>query len=96
MVDEGAVLRFHLDRFGDYLTLEHFRRMRGRVTTVSVSAESGVQRVVDEIVGKQLELSAITRAAENAQAAGVPLMVHFMIGLPGESAEEVNGTLAPT
>jgi MoaA/NifB/PqqE/SkfB family radical SAM enzyme len=78
----------------DYLTLDHFRRMRGRVTTVSVSAESGVQRVVDEIVKKQLDLGAITRAAQNAQTAGVPLMVHFMIGLPGESAEEVNATLA--
>jgi MoaA/NifB/PqqE/SkfB family radical SAM enzyme len=78
----------------DYLGREHFRRMKGRVTTVSVSAESGVQRVVDEIVKKQLDLGAITRAAQSAQAEGVPLMVHFMIGLPGETAEEVNATLA--
>jgi MoaA/NifB/PqqE/SkfB family radical SAM enzyme len=78
----------------DYLELDHFRRMRGKVTTVSVSAESGVQRVVDQIVNKQLDLKTITRAAENAQTAGVPLMVHFMIGLPGETAEEVNATLA--
>jgi MoaA/NifB/PqqE/SkfB family radical SAM enzyme len=78
----------------DYLEPRHFEAMRGRVTTVSVSAESGVQRVVTEVVGKQLDLSAIARAAEGAQAAGVPLMIHFMIGLPGETAEEVNGTLA--
>ena len=78
----------------DYLEPRHFEAMRGRVTTVSVSAESGVQRVVTEVVGKQLELPAIERAAAGASRAKVPLMVHFMIGLPGETAEEINGTLA--
>lgn len=78
----------------DYLFREHLRRMRGRVRTVSVSAESGVQRVVSDVVGKRLELSHITRVAEDAHREGVSLMVHFMIGLPGESAAEVNGTLA--
>jgi hypothetical protein len=67
--------------------------MRGLVTTVSVSAESGVQRVVTEVVKKRLDLAEIVRAAESARAAGVPLMVHYIIGLPGESAEEINGTL---
>ena len=43
--------------------------MRGRVTTVSVSAESGVQRVVDEIVKKKLDLARIDAAAENAHKA---------------------------
>jgi MoaA/NifB/PqqE/SkfB family radical SAM enzyme len=78
----------------DYLERDHVRRMRGRVTTLSVSAESGVQRVVDEVVGKQLDLAAVTRAAEHAHAEGVPAMVHFIVGMPGESAEEINGTLA--
>lgn len=78
----------------DYLESRHLEAMRSRVTTVSVSAESGVQRVVTEVVGKQLDLAAIERAAANAHAAKVPLMVHFMIGLPGETAEEINGTLA--
>jgi MoaA/NifB/PqqE/SkfB family radical SAM enzyme len=78
----------------DYLDPAHFVRMRGRVTTVSVSAESGAQRVVTDVVGKELDLSAIVRAAEGAHAADVPLMVHFMIGLPGETAEEINRTLA--
>lgn len=78
----------------DYLEPAHFARMKGRVTTLSVSAESGVQRVVSDVVRKQLDLAAIVRAAEGAHAAGVPLMVHYIIGLPGETAEEVNGTLA--
>jgi MoaA/NifB/PqqE/SkfB family radical SAM enzyme len=78
----------------DYLERKHLARMLGRTTTISVSAESGSQRVLDEVVGKQLGRAAIERVAEHAHRLGVPLMVHFMIGLPGERAEEVNATLA--
>jgi MoaA/NifB/PqqE/SkfB family radical SAM enzyme len=78
----------------DYLEPRHFEAMRGRVTTVSVSAESGAQRVVTDVVKKKLDLGAVVRAAESAHAASVPLMIHFMIGLPGETAVEVNTTLA--
>jgi len=78
----------------DYLLPRHLEQMRGRVNMLSVSAESGVQRVVTEIVKKQLDLQAIREAAARAHAAGVPLMIHYMIGLPGETAEEINGTLS--
>lgn len=78
----------------DYVLDQHLTAMRGRLTTLSVSAESGVQRVVTEVVDKQLDLRAITDTAERAQRAGVPLLVHFMIGMPGETREEINGTLA--
>lgn len=78
----------------DYLRPEHLRAMKGRVTTVSVSAESGSARVVRDVVRKQLDLGSIVDAARHAHEAGVPLMVHYMIGLPGETAEEVNETLA--
>jgi MoaA/NifB/PqqE/SkfB family radical SAM enzyme len=77
----------------DYLLPQHFAAMKGRVTTLSVSAESGVQRVVDEVVDKKLDLGAVERAAAGASAAGLPMMVHFMIGLPGETRREINGTL---
>jgi MoaA/NifB/PqqE/SkfB family radical SAM enzyme len=77
----------------DYLEPRHFARMLGRVNTVSVSAESGSQRVVSEVVGKQLDLTAIARAAENAHRSTVPLMIHWIIGMPGETAEEINETL---
>jgi MoaA/NifB/PqqE/SkfB family radical SAM enzyme len=77
----------------DYLEPAHFAQMKGRVTTVSVSAESGSQRVVTEVVKKKLDLGAVVRAAESAHAAGVALMIHYIIGLPGESAAEINETL---
>ncbi len=77
----------------DYLLDRHLEQMRGRVNMLSVSAESGVQRVVTEVVRKQLDLGTIEDAAQRAHAVGVPLMIHYMIGLPGETAEEINGTL---
>ena len=77
----------------DYLEERHFSKMKGRVRTVSVSAESGVQRVIDEVVGKRLDLSTIVRAAKNAHQAGVRLMIHYIIGLPGETETEIESTL---
>ena len=78
----------------DYLLPRHLEQMRGRVNMLSISAESGVQRVVTEVVKKQLDLQTIRDAAERAHAANVPLMIHYMIGLPGETVEDINGTLA--
>lgn len=77
----------------DYLSRAHFARMRGRVTTVSVSAETGNQRVAEEVVDKQLNLEEIERVAEEAKRAAVPLLVHYMIGLPGETDAEIEDTL---
>ena len=78
----------------DYLLPHHFALMRGRLTTLSVSAESGSARVLDEIVGKELDLASIRRAADEAARASIPLLVHFMIGLPGETRAEINETLS--
>jgi MoaA/NifB/PqqE/SkfB family radical SAM enzyme len=77
----------------DYVEQRHIDAMAGRVATLSVSAESGVQRVVDEVVGKQLELTAIERAADMAARAGIPTLVHFIIGNPGETKRDINATL---
>lgn len=77
----------------DHLSDGQIDALRGRITTLSISAESGVQRVVSEIVQKDLDLAQVTRVAERAQAADIPLLVHFIIGLPGETREEINLTL---
>ncbi len=78
----------------DYVRPRQLSRMKGRITTLSVSAESGVQRVVDEIVQKQLDLGEIRRVASEANEAGVPVLVHYLIGSPGETRADINGTLA--
>jgi MoaA/NifB/PqqE/SkfB family radical SAM enzyme len=78
----------------DYVLPKHLAAMRGKLTTLSVSAESGDPRVVNEVVDKQLDLAAIRDVATRARDAGIPLLVHFMIGLPGETKADVNRTLA--
>ncbi len=69
-------------------------RLLGRISTLSISAESGSQRVLDDVVGKRLDGGAVERIAEHAHRLGLPLLVHWIIGMPGERAEEVNATLA--
>jgi MoaA/NifB/PqqE/SkfB family radical SAM enzyme len=77
----------------DHLTDEHLDRMRGRIGTLSVSAESGNQDVVHHIVQKGLALAEVERVAKAAQARAIPLVVHFMVGLPGETRSQVQDTL---
>ncbi|AKT44021.1 radical SAM protein [Chondromyces crocatus] len=77
----------------DYVLPRHLEAMRGRLTTLSISAESGVQQVLDRVVDKQLDLAEITRVGHQASQAGVDTLVHFMIGLPGETRRDINGTL---
>lgn len=78
----------------DYVSPRQLTKLKALVTTLSVSAESGSQRVVDEVVDKQLDLGEIERVARDARDASVPLLVHFLIGTPGETKEEINETLA--
>ena len=77
----------------DRLRRSDIEALRGRITTLSISAESGSQRVIDEIVGKRLELATVDRVAAWAQTLSIPLIVHYLIGLPGESPAEINQTL---
>ncbi|MCS6899331.1 MAG: radical SAM protein [Myxococcales bacterium] len=77
----------------DYVLDRHLVVMRGRLTTLSVSAESGSQRVVEQVVDKRLDLGEIERVCAEAKRVGVATLVHFMIGLPGETASEINETL---
>src|SRR6185369_8469451 len=77
----------------DYLEERHVEKMAGRIATLSVSAESGVQRIVDQVVGKQLQLDSIERAVAMATGAGIPTLVHFIIGNPGETKRDINGTV---
>ena len=91
----GCGLRFDFPNGmrADAITPRHVSAMAGRVTTLSVSAESGVQRVVDDVVDKGLGLASVERALGYAQAAGIPTLVHFIIGMPGETRAEINQTL---
>ena len=67
----------------DWVTPSQLRAMAGRITTLSVSAESGVQRVVDHVVDKKLDLGSIEATIAEASRLGISTLVHFIIGMPG-------------
>lgn len=77
----------------DNLSEKIIKKMKERVTLISVSAESGSQRVVNSLLNKNLNLSSISRVAKICMKSGVLLQVHFMIGIKGENMQEINRTL---
>ncbi len=62
-------------------------------TFVNVGIESGVQRVLDEVIHKRLRLEQIERVASIAQQVGVHLRAFYMIGFPGETRQEIRDTV---
>ena len=77
----------------DHITDEQLDAMAGRITTLSVSAESGAQRVLDEVVRKDLRLDRLEDVLKKARKRSIPSLVHFIVGMPGETGEEINQTL---
>jgi MoaA/NifB/PqqE/SkfB family radical SAM enzyme len=92
---EAAELRFDFPNGlrADRLTPGMVARLGRSVHGLAISAESGSQRVVDEVIGKSQPLDAIRRVAREATEAGVPLRIHLLLGLPGESRSELGETL---
>jgi hypothetical protein len=60
---------------------------------VKVGFESGVQEVVDNIVGKRLDLKAAAETTAYLKQIGLTRHGTFMIGLPGETKEQMHQTL---
>lgn len=77
----------------DRLTQAEVARMAGRVAVLSISAESASERVANEVIGKRFDLEATERVARWSQAAGLRLVVHWMIGQPSETKAEILTTL---
>lgn len=62
-------------------------------TGIFVAAESGVQEVVDKIVGKNLDLKKVENAVIMCKKVGISVGVFFVLGLPGETAEDMKKTI---
>jgi MoaA/NifB/PqqE/SkfB family radical SAM enzyme len=77
----------------DHLSRDALALMRGRVSVLSVSAESATQSDLDGPIGKGQRLEAITRVAAWGQELGVPLMTHYIIGFPWETPTHITATL---
>jgi anaerobic magnesium-protoporphyrin IX monomethyl ester cyclase len=60
---------------------------------IRVAPESGVQRVVDQIIKKNLDLKSVERAVILCKKVGIKVGCFFVIGLIGETKEEINETI---
>ena len=55
--------------------------------------ESGVQRVLDDVIGKSLVLAKLEDILRQAKKIGVDTRAFFMIGLPGETKDDIKASV---
>ena len=60
---------------------------------IHFGVESGVEEVA-EATGKRQSLVAVERAVDEAREVGMRTLCYFLIGMPGESVEQMGQTLA--
>ena len=58
-------------------------------TRIGISVESGVQRVLKDIMHKPLDLSIIPTLVQKFKALNIMMVADFIIGLPGETWEDI-------
>ncbi len=78
----------------DTLDLNLLRKMKqAGCKKIRVAPESGVQRVVDEIIKKNLNLKDVEKAVVLSKKVGIKVGVFFVIGLIGETKDEIIATI---
>ncbi len=60
---------------------------------IRVAPESGVQRVVNEVIGKNLDLKAVERAVVLCKKVGIKVGCFFVLGMIGETKAEIEETI---
>ena len=60
---------------------------------IRVAPESGVQRVVNQVIKKNLDLKSVERAVVLCKKVGIRVGCFFVIGLIGETKEEIRETI---
>ncbi len=55
--------------------------------------ESGNQRVLDEVIKKRLKLSCLEKVLAEAKRIGVDVKAFYIVGLPGETKEEIKNSV---
>lgn len=61
---------------------------------LTVAIESGVQRVMDDIIRKRLDLKQVDEMMVYCQDVGLRLHAFYIIGFPGETLNEIRATVA--
>jgi radical SAM superfamily enzyme YgiQ (UPF0313 family) len=60
---------------------------------ITLACESGVQRVLDDVINKRLPLETIYPSIEQAKKSGMLVHTYWILGYPGETFEEMQQTI---
>jgi radical SAM superfamily enzyme YgiQ (UPF0313 family) len=66
---------------------------RAGCSRVCFAPESGSQRVLDKVIGKNLELGKVEEAVLLARSVGLNVSCFLVIGLPGETKDDIQKTI---
>ena len=79
---------------GDTWTLERIRKTKeSGCQMLTVAIESAVQKVIDKVVKKKLDLKKVIDLMEYCRDANLRLNAFYVIGLPGEKKDDIMQTL---
>jgi anaerobic magnesium-protoporphyrin IX monomethyl ester cyclase len=78
----------------DTVTPELARLFRqAGATSITIAVESGVQRILDDVVNKALDLKDVITAARALNQEDLLCVAFFIVGFPGEAEGDVRATL---
>ena len=66
---------------------------RAGCKAIRLAPESGVQRVVDDVIGKNLDLKSVEQAVVLSKKVGLRVGLFFVIGLIGETKADIKETI---
>jgi len=88
-VPNGIRINYHVDKQEEIFDL----MKKSGCYQVTFACESGSQRVLDEIVHKNLKLEQMKPAIEKAKRAGLLVHTFWVVGLAGETRSEMEQTI---
>lgn len=93
--ERGLAFEFHCNARSDLLDAEILALFKDlRITRLAIGVESGVERIIRSVLKKKIDLDETVEVFASARAAGVTTHAHFMIGIPGETLDDMRQTLA--
>jgi radical SAM superfamily enzyme YgiQ (UPF0313 family) len=92
--ETGMPFSFHCNGRVDLLDEEILRTFKTmNITRLAIGIESGVQRVVTEVLHKRIDLDRAQALFRTASTLNLRTHAHFMIGIPGETLDDMQETL---